>query len=241
MYYFVSDVHLGLESGIPSSTREKLFVRWLDQVGTDAKAIFLAGDIFDFWHEYKHVVPKGFTRVLGKFAELTDRGVEIHHFAGNHDLWTGSYLEKECGVKLHPGPYEVMELSGKKVFIGHGDILGRRSVKSVIFRNKAARSLLYLLHPDTTLAFGLRWSRSSREGKPYRHTFRGEEEHIVKFAREHLANECIDLFVCGHIHCAEIYPLDENSAIAFLGDWIETPTYGVLDNEGRFTLKTFER
>ena len=120
MYYFASDIHLGLAVGQTAAYRERLFIQWLDEVSVDAEAIFLVGDIFDFWYEYKRVVPKGFTRLLGKLSELTDRGVAIHFFPGNHDLWAYDYLQSECGLILHPVDYEIIELAGHHVFIGHG-------------------------------------------------------------------------------------------------------------------------
>ena len=243
MYYFASDIHLGLAYGETDRTdRERLFVRWLDEVAADAKAIFLVGDIFDFWYEYKRVVPKGFTRLLGKFSELTDRGVEIHLFAGNHDLWAFDYLHTECGLILHHGPFEMMELYGRRVFIGHGDVLGKRGptahLLSTAFRSRTVQWFFSLLHPDLAMAFGSRWSGSNRKAKPVKHTFRAEKEPIVQFAREFLKTQSVDLFVCGHIHCAEVYPLTERSSIAFLGEWIENPVYGVLDERG-FALKPY--
>lgn len=243
MYYFASDLHLGLSlCGADSSERERLFVKWLDEVAVDAKAIFLVGDIFDFWFEYGKVVPKGYTRLLGKLSELTDHGVEIHHFAGNHDMWSFDYLQSECGVKLHSGAYEIIELYGKQVFIGHGDILGKLPfipwLITKVFRAWWAKKLFYIFHPDISYRFAQGWSGSSRKAKPIKHTFRGEEDCIVKFAREFLKTQNVDLFVCGHIHCAEILELNNSSSIAFLGEWIESPTYGVLSESG-FELRKY--
>lgn len=243
MYYFASDTHLGLSYGTTAPVvRERLFVRWLDEVSADADAIFLVGDIFDFWYEYRRVVPKGFSRLLGKFSELTDRGIEIHLFAGNHDLWTSDYLSQECGLMLHHGPFEIMELYGRKVLVGHGDVLGERGASarmlSRLFRSRTARSFFSLLHPDLAMAFGQKWSSSNRSSRPVRHDFRGEDEPIVRFAREYLKEHEIDLFVCGHIHCAELYPLTETASIAFLGEWIENPVYGVLKPAG-FELRSY--
>ena len=126
MYYFASDTHLGLRVGRTADDRERLFVRWLDEVSADAEGIFLVGDIFDFWYEYKRVVPRGFTRLLGKLSGLTDRGIPVLFFAGNHDLWAYDYLRSECGVTLHRGPFELFDLYGQKVLVGHGDVLGPR-------------------------------------------------------------------------------------------------------------------
>lgn len=244
MYYFASDIHLGLNVGRTRAERERLFVRWLDEVSADAEAIFLVGDVFDFWYEYRRVVPKGFTRLLGKLSELADRGIPVHFFPGNHDLWAFDYLQTECGVVLHRTDYEILELAGQRVFIGHGDVLGKRGrggrLLSRVFRNKGIQWFFStLLHPDTAMRFGYWWSGSNRSAKPIRHTFRGTDEPIVRFADEFLkSHPGIDLFVCGHIHCAEIVPLADGSRIAFLGEWIDRPTYGKLDQNG-FTLNSY--
>ena len=207
MYYFASDTHLGLRVGRTADDRERLFVRWLDEVSADAEGIFLVGDIFDFWYEYKRVVPRGFTRLLGRLSGLTDRGIPVHFFAGNHDLWAYDYLRSECGVTLHRGPFELFDLYGQKVLVGHGDVLGP--------------------------------SGSNRLSKPIAHTFRGEQEPIVRFAADYsAAHPEVDLFVCGHIHCAEIFPLGDGRRIAFLGEWIDSPTYGTLGPEG-FALHSY--
>lgn len=245
MYYFASDIHLGLPAGIDPEKRERLFVQWLDQAAQDAEAIFLVGDIFDFWYEYRHVVPKGFTRTLGKFSELSDRGIPIHFFGGNHDIWTFRYLHDECGLTLHHDPYTLFELDGRRVVIGHGDVLGPRPrgqrILSAVFRNQLLRTLFSALHPYWAISLGHGWSQSNRASRPVSHKFRREEEPIVRFAhryqQEH-SSAPADLFVCGHIHCAELYPLQEGGTIAFLGEWIEHPTFGTLGPEG-FRLQRY--
>lgn len=245
MYYFASDIHLGLPAGIDPEKRERLFVQWLDLAAQDAEAIFLVGDIFDFWYEYRHVVPKGFTRTLGKFSELSDRGIPIHFFGGNHDIWTFRYLHDECGLTLHHDPYTLFELDGRRVVIGHGDVLGPRPrgqrILSAVFRNQLLRTLFSALHPYWAISLGHGWSQSNRASRPVSHKFRGEEEPIVRFAhryqQEHPTAPA-DLFVCGHIHCAELYPLQEGGTIAFLGEWIEHPTFGTLGPEG-FRLQRY--
>lgn len=245
MYYFASDIHLGLPAGIDPAGREQLFVRWLAEVAQDAEAIFLVGDIFDFWYEYRHVVPKGFTRTLGKLSELTDRGIPIHFFGGNHDIWTFRYLHDECGITLHHAPYTSFELYGQRVIIGHGDVLGPRPagqrILSGVFRNRLLRTLFSTLHPYWAMSLGHGWSQSNRASRPVSHQFRGEDEPIVRFAHhyQHAHQEApANLFVCGHIHCAELFPLQEGGEIAFLGEWIEHPTYGQLSPEG-FQLKKY--
>lgn len=189
-------------------------------------------------------MPKGFTRLLGKLSELTDRGVAVHFFPGNHDLWAFDYLQTECGVVLHRADYEILALAGKRVFIGHGDVFGKRGrggrLLSRVFRSRAIQWVFStFVHPNAAMRFGHWWSGSNRKAKPIRHAFRGAEEPIVRFASDFLKEHPgIDLFVCGHIHCAEIVPLAGGSRIAFLGEWIDRPTYGKLDQNG-FTLNSY--
>ena len=244
MYYFASDIHLGAGGEAFAQQTERRFVRWLDDAAQDAEAIFLVGDVFDFWFEYRGVVPKGFVRTLGKLAELTDRGIRVVFFTGNHDMWVGDYLARECGVEIYTSPQQ-FRLNGKNVFIAHGDnmnIDGQPVLKflNTVFRSRTLRWLFsWLLHPDWAMRFGHWWSGSNRKAKPIRHAFRGAEEPIVRFASDFLKEHPgIDLFVCGHIHCAEIVPLAGGSRIAFLGEWIDRPTYGKLDQNG-FTLNSY--
>lgn len=245
MYYFASDMHLGLLPAQESREREKLLIGWLRRVAADAEAIFLVGDLFDFWYEYRRVVPKGFTRLLGTLSELTDRGVEIHFFTGNHDMWAYGYLQTECGVHVHDKPLETL-LYGKRFFITHGDDITAREhgfptrLMNRTFRSPAVRWLFsHLLHPDTALRFGYGWSSHSRKLKAVTHRFLAEEEPMVRFARRYCAHEPVDYFVFGHNHCAEIYPLGNGSTAVFLGEWIEHPTYAVLDSTGRVSLKRY--
>ena len=245
MYYFASDMHLGLLPEQESREREKLLVGWLRTVAADAEAIFLVGDVFDFWYEYRRVVPKGFTRLLGTLSELTDRGVEIHFFTGNHDMWAYDYLQTECGVRVHDKPLETL-LCGKRFFITHGDDITAREhgfptrLMNRTFRSPAVRWLFsHLLYPDTALRYGHGWSSHSRKSNAVTHRFLAEEEPMVRFARRYCAHEPVDYFVFGHNHCAEIYPLGNGSTAVFLGEWIEHPTYAVLDSTGRVSLRRY--
>ena len=222
MYYFASDIHLGAGDAATARAVERRFVAWLDDAARDAEAIFLVGDIFDFWFEYRRVVPKGFVRTLGKLAELTDRGVRVVFFTGNHDMWVGDYLARECGLEIHTSP-EVMTLSGKKVFIAHGDnmkIDGQPMLKFLnrIFRSRTLRWLFsWGVHPDWALRFG--------------HT-----EPLVEYAREYSRTHAVDLFVFGHMH----FPRDCREGrlhVVNLGCWAENPSYAVLDAAGELTLK----
>jgi UDP-2,3-diacylglucosamine hydrolase len=247
MYYFASDMHLGLEYNTPAQEREKRLVRWLDTVAADAEAIMLVGDVFDFWFEWKRVVPKGFARVLGKLAELADRGVRVHFFTGNHDMWAYDYLHSECGVTVHQRP-EVFEAYGRKIFVAHGDNLYLRKTRPVQIRIMNGffyshfwrRAFAVLVHPDVAMRFGLWWSSLSRKSKRVAHKFKDEEEYLVKYAREYGKCVDIDYFVFGHLHTAIDYRLDERSRVVILGEWIVNPTYAVLRPDGEIELRRFE-
>ncbi len=242
MYYFASDVHLGLRGGVPPRERERLFVRWLEEASGTAEGIFLLGDIFDFWYEYKRTIPQGFSRLQGKLSELSDRGVSIHLFVGNHDLWMFRYFQEECGITVHRAPYEVMDLGGRRVCLGHGDVLGPRKWSarflSWLFRSRPVQAVFEWLHPDISIGLGRAWSLSNRYSKPIEHAFRGEAEPAVAWARAFLQTQAVDLFVFGHTHAPAYYPLTESSDIAFLGEWLEHPMYGVLGPDG-FKLKEY--
>jgi UDP-2,3-diacylglucosamine hydrolase len=247
MFYFASDTHLGLHSESEPRARERLFVAWLDEVAPTAEAIFLVGDIFDFWFEYKRVIPKGFTRLFGKLAELSDKGIAIHFFPGNHDMWTGSYFADELGMVVHAGP-EMLELSGKRVFVGHGDAInvGRRPMLRLMngfFRSRCARAVFSrIIHPDLFLKFGHWWSSGSRKSKEIQSRFRGEEEGLVQFAREFLAaGGKVDYFVFGHIHCAEEWDLGDGAKMFFLGEWFRNPHYAALSPDGEMSLHPFNK
>ncbi len=239
--YFASDLHLGLPSLIESRPREKLFVQWLDMVKTDASEIYLLGDIFDFWYEYKRVVPKGYTRFLGKIAEIVDSGIPVHFFTGNHDVWMFDYFPQELGISLHKEPI-TREFNGKKFLIGHGDGLGPGDpgykFLKAIFTNKTLQWLFARLHPNFSLWFGNRWSVSSRYSKEIAHKFREENEQITKFARLTLEEQQYNFFIFGHWHSPVVYPLTDSSNLVLLGDWIVSNTYGVWDGE-RFALRKY--
>lgn len=245
MYYFASDIHLGLLHEQGEAERERLFTHWLREAASDADAIFLVGDIFDFWYEYRRVVPKGFTRLLGTLSSLTDSGVEIHFFTGNHDMWAYDYLSSECGLHVHHTPF-VTELYGKKCFITHGDdITAREHGPATRFMNRCFRSggvrwlFSHLLHPDAALRFGHQWSSHSRKSKSVSHRFLAEEEPMVRFARRYNPAGRVDYFIFGHNHCAEIYPLGDGSSAVFLGEWIESPTYATLSEGGEMLLHPY--
>ncbi|NTV84645.1 MAG: UDP-2,3-diacylglucosamine diphosphatase, partial [Bacteroidales bacterium] len=166
--YFISDVHLGLYPPEKSLIREHLLVNWLEGIKEDAAELYLLGDIFDFWHEYKYVAPRGFTRFLGKVAELADRGVQLHYFKGNHDIWIYDYLPDEIGLTLYR-QHITRHINGKKFFIGHGDGIGSGDNGYKLmkwgFTNKVLQWLFARIHPNASMAFGKRWSKSSRYAK----------------------------------------------------------------------------
>ncbi len=198
--YFASDFHLGAPNPESSLAREKKIVAWLDAVSKDAKAIYLVGDIFDFWFEYKHAIPKGFVRLQGKIAELTDKGIEIHFFTGNHDMWMFDYFPKELGITLHREPIQFM-YGEKKFFVGHGDGLGPGDngykVIKKIFASKTCQWLFARLHPNFGIAIANYWSRKSRKvNDASDEIFLGpDKEWLAIYAREVLAKEHFDYFI----------------------------------------------
>ena len=241
MIYFISDAHLGSLATEHRRTQERRLVRFLDEIKDKAEAVYMLGDMFDFWYEYRYVVPKGFTRFLGKVSELTDMGVEVHYFIGNHDIWAYEYLEKECGVILHRKPSTV-ELHGKTFYLAHGDGLGdpNRKFRFIrgIFRNKMCQWCFTKLHPDLGMAFGLRWAKHSRlkrkDGKepPYM----GEDkEYLVVYAKKYLKNHPdTDYFLFGHRHIELDLMLTKQARMMILGDWLWQFTYAVFDGENLF-------
>lgn len=238
MIYFLSDAHLGSLAIPHRRMQERRLVNFLDEIKDKAEAIYLLGDMFDFWYEYRHVVPKGYTRFLGKLSELTDLGVEVHFFTGNHDIWAYDYLEKECGLILHKKPCTV-ELNGKTFYLAHGDGLGDpdprfRFIRS-IFRNRLCQRLFSWLHPDLGVAFGLAWAKHSRLKRPdgLEPPYMGEDkEYLVLYAKDYLkTHPDIDYFLFGHRHIELDLQLTHQSRMLILGDWIKHFTYAVLDGD----------
>ncbi|MFL9844985.1 UDP-2,3-diacylglucosamine diphosphatase [Flavobacterium rhizosphaerae] len=241
--YFASDQHFGAPTPEKSFPREKRFVAWLDIIKEDAGTLFLVGDLFDFWFEYKTVVPKGFIRVLGKLAELRDCGIEIYFFTGNHDLWMHDYFEKELNIPVYHKPKE-FTFNGKTFFIGHGDGLGpgdkgyKRMKK--VFTNPLAKWLFRWLHPDIGVRLAQYLSvKNKLISGDSDVTFLGEEnEWLVLYAKKKLQQKHRDYFVFGHRHLPMTLKVGENSMYINLGDWISYFTYGVFDGE-HFELKEF--
>lgn len=242
MHYFASDIHLGAGTEQEARQTEQRFVAWLDCVAEDAETVVLAGDIFDFWFEYREVVPKGFVRTLGKIAELTDRGIRVLFFTGNHDMWVGDYLRKECGVEVYTTPQEVV-LGAKRLFIAHGDnmnIDGQWLLKAMnrMFRSKWLRWLFsWFVHPDWALRFGHWWSGSSRKRHAHEDALTPSlTEPLIDYARTYARTHNVDGFLFGHMHYARDYR-EEGLHVVLLGAWDCFPSYAVLDKEGHFQLK----
>lgn len=227
--YFASDFHLGLNSGSHPLDREKKIVAWLGSIQAKAKAIYLLGDIFDFWWEYKKVVPKGFTRFLGKISEITDSGVPVHFFTGNHDMWVSDYLSQECGMIIHLNPVTI-EIDSFKFHLAHGEGLGSDDKSYAlllsIFRNRFLRKMYSALHPYIGIGIGHHWSLNSRLAKGERKEFLGEEnEDLLRYAHKILDTEEIDYFVFGHRHLGMTLKINDKSEVVFLGDWISQGSY----------------
>ncbi len=234
--YFISDVHLGSPDYETSLAREKKLVRWLESIENETQALFLVGDIFDFWFDYKRAVPKYFTRFLGQLARMSDRGIEIHFFYGNHDMWLKDYFGKELGLHVHSDALD-LTLNDLRVYIAHGDGLGpgERTYKLIkkIFRNRFSQWLYRWLHPDIGIALARYFSYSSRNGKPADiNSFLGpEKEHLILYAKEILKRQHYDYFIFGHRHHTVIFPLTEDSTYINLGDWIEWYSFAVSDGK----------
>jgi UDP-2,3-diacylglucosamine hydrolase len=242
--YFASDQHFGAPTPELSFPREQKFVAWLDEVKHDAEAIFLLGDLFDFWFEYKTVVPKGFVRVLGKLGEIRDSGIPIYFFVGNHDLWMNDYFEKELNIPVYRDNQE-FSFGNKTFLIGHGDGKGpgdkgyKRMKK--LFTNPVAKWFFRWLHPDwgVGLAHYLSVKNKLISGAED-HTFLGEEnEWLIQYSKRKLAAKHYNYLVFGHRHLPMVFPLGNDSAYVNLGDWISYFTYGVFDGE-TFELKKYE-
>jgi len=238
--YFLSDFHLGAPDYESSIIREKKIVKFLDDIKKDAAEIFIVGDLFDFWYEYKKVVPKGFVRILGKLGEITDSGIPIHFFVGNHDMWMDGYFEKELGIKVYHHA-TTFQYNDKKFFVGHGDGLGPGDHKykflKKVFRNKLAQRLFGILHPSWGMGLANYFSRKSRAATGMSdEKFLGEDkEWLYIYSKEMLTREHFDYFIFGHRHLPLDIKLNETSKYVNLGDWIKYNSYAVFDG-ARLTL-----
>jgi len=243
--YFASDFHLGVDARRTSKERERQIVRWLNNIQDDAAAIYLVGDVFDFWFEYQSVVPKGYVRLLGKLAELRDKGVPIYFFTGNHDMWVFRYFEEELGIPTYRAPIR-REIMGKRFLIGHGDGLGPgdRGYKLLkrVFADRTCQWLFERLHPNFGIGMAHFWSNKSRAAdKPELGTFLGEEnEWLIAYANRKVEQEAIDFFIFGHRHLPIDYTLKNGSSRYInLGEWMYANSYAVFDGHD-VQLKFFE-
>ncbi len=242
--YFLSDFHLGVPDYESSLVREKKVVAFLESIRHDADEIIINGDMFDFWYEYKTVVPKGYVRLLGKLAQITDSGIPVHFFMGNHDMWMNGYFEKELNIPVYPGP-KTFEWNGMRFFIGHGDGLGPGDAKykfiKKVFRSKSCKWFFGFLHPAVGIGIANYFSGKSRiKTMPKDKIFLGEtREWLIIFCREMLAKEHFDFFVFGHRHYPIDYKLNLKSRYINLGDWMRDFTYAVFDGTN-MQLKKWE-
>ena len=246
--YFVADAHLGSLAYNDKLNSEKKLVRWMDSIKADCEALYLLGDMIDFWFEHKLVVPKGYARFFGKIAEFTDSGIPVYWFTGNHDIWLFNYVQKELGVIVYNDALEIV-LHGKKFYMAHGDGLGDPSLQfrilRKIFHNRFCEILFGTLHPRLSIGFGLAWakrSRLKREKEP--EVYLGEDnEYLIQFAKAHAVKSrenAADFYVFGHRHILLDLMISSKSRVIILGDWIHHFSYGEFDGKD-FRLKIFEK
>ena len=234
--YFASDFHLGVPTYTESLEREKKIISWLDKIKEDAKSIYLLGDIFDFWFEYKAVIPKGFVRLLGKLAELSDNGTDIFLIKGNHDLWMYDYLPKEVGVKIIEDK-TILSENGKIIFLAHGDGLGPGDfgykIIKKIFTNKICQWIFARLHPNFGLGIAHFWSKRSRiaNNKNPKEFLGKEKEWLVSYCKEKQKENPVDYYVFGHRHLPLEIEIDLKAKYINVGDWIHHNSYAVFDGE----------
>ena len=230
--YFVSDVHLGLQVADPAG-RETRFVDFLRGLPEDTGALYLLGDIWDFWYEYRDVVPKGYVRVFAALQDLMDRGVKVYFFQGNHDVWTYSYFEELGMIRLTQPA--VVEIAGKKFCLGHGDGLGPvprgyRFLRS-LFHNRIVQAMFSMLHPWLAFRFGNGWSKENRLARKEEYVFKGEDEPLYKFAADFAKTHEVDHFIFGHYHVAVSMTLPSGASFNILKDWIDASPYICFDGE----------
>jgi len=234
--YFASDFHLGTTGATTSQVRERLIVQWLESILPEMDALYLVGDVWDYWFEYGKVIPKGSTRLLGMLAKIRDAGIPVYYFTGNHDMWMFSYLQDELDIPILREPV-IHEINGKKFYIGHGDGLGPgdygyKFIKKV-FASPVSQWMFARLHPNTGLKIMKYWSGRSRHHTQIEEKFLGpDKEWLVQHALEVLKKEPIDYFIFGHRHLPIDYDLGVNQARYInLGDWLSYNSYAVFDGQ----------
>lgn len=240
--FFASDFHLGVDLNMTSKDRERIIVQWLDAISLEAKAVYLVGDVFDLWFEYKSVVPKGYIRLLATLAKMVEEGIEIHFSKGNHDMWVFDYFQNEIGINVHDGPI-TPTIDGKNFLITHGDGLGKgdtayKLIKGIL-RNPIAQKLFSLIHPTLGLklmSISSNTSRKKGQAEPAIH-----QSRIIQHAEECSKVQSLDYFICGHFHYPQILTLsNDQTKYCNLGDWISHFSYAVWDGQ-ELQLKEFER
>ncbi len=238
--YFASDFHLGIPKLDENHKREKHITKWLTEINKDAKAIYLVGDIFDFWFEYKKVVPKGFVRILGKIAELTDNGTQVHLFVGNHDLWMSDYLKKEIGITIHHEP-KIIKEQNKKIFIGHGDGMGKGDyiykIIKKLFTSKICQWAFARLHPNFAFFIAHKWSNSSRKNNQ---AIDEKNDILFTYCKEKQKIRPVDYYILGHNHNPVQLKIDKESTYINLGDWITHNTFAVME-KSKIKLKKYSK
>lgn len=241
--YFASDFHLGVPNKEQSLVRERKIIRWLDTIKTDAHSIYLLGDIFDFWFEYRHAIPKGFIRFQGKLAELRDSGIPIIFFTGNHDMWMFDYFPKELDIPIYRHPIQ-LEIGEHKLMIGHGDGLGpgdhTYKLLKKVFSSRTCQWLFARIHPNLGIGIANYWSRKSRiSNSDGDDQFHEENEYLWQYCQRVEGREHHDYYVFGHRHLPLDMEVNDNSRYINLGEWVNYSTYGVYDGHS-FELLTFE-
>ncbi|HYC85332.1 MAG TPA: UDP-2,3-diacylglucosamine diphosphatase [Chryseosolibacter sp.] len=243
--YFASDFHLGVPDHDSSLIREKRIVAWLDSIQHDAHSIYLLGDLFDFWFEYKYTIPKGYIRLLGKLAEIRDAGIPVTFFTGNHDLWMFDYFPRELDIPVY-NETQLLLVGNQRLLIGHGDGLGPgdttyKLLKKYFFNNKLAQWMFMWLHPNIGMRLANAWSKSSRIAnvKKEEAKFYGEAgEFLLVYCKEMEKKTHHDYYIFGHRHLPLCMKVSENSTYINLGEWVNFNTYAVYDGT-KVDLKTF--
>lgn len=244
MIYFLSDSHLGVPGRKSSLEREKLLVRWFDDYSASAEAIYLLGDIFDFWFEYKKVVPKGYVRLMGKIASITDQGLPVHFFTGNHDMWVFKYFQEELGLTVHKKPIETT-LYNKRFLIGHGDGLGpgdhAYKLMKKVFACRACQKLFSFLHPGFGIGIAQYFSQKSRlANKRKPELFKGENnEFLVQYCKEILAKQHFDYFIFGHRHLPLKIEIQPDVFYINTGEWLKEFSFASFDGK-QMLLNTYK-
>ena len=242
--YFASDFHLGVPTKKASLEREKKLVRWLKSIKQEAHAVFIVGDIFDFWFEYKWTIPKGFIRFQGKIAEFVDDGIPVIFFTGNHDMWMFNYFTDELNVPIYR-TNQIYSFNNKKIMVGHGDGLGPgdytyKFLKN-IFANKMCQWLFARIHPNLGMSIANRWSRNSRiSSSMNEEKFLGDKEYLVAYCKDEESKEHHDYYIFGHRHLPLDLPIGKSSRYINLGEWVNHCSYAEFDGE-TLSLKYFEK